>query len=326
MRPIVPGEIGSVGNMFFLYHGERIGVGIILAVSATLALLVAQGQTQIVWDAFIHGFVFYGIIMVSGLLLRCRGWLPRTSLTLVAVGFFPIFSSVMALTGYMMFPLQRPLVDETLFAIDHALGYDWVAAVTWLADYPLLSTVLKYVYLSALPQLLILLIVLGVQGRVIALHRMVVTGMVAGCLMTAFWTVFPSFGPSAYLDVPANVIARAGLLVTPDYGAQLMDLARNGLEQIEKHQLLGTMAFPSFHILMATLALFFARGTWLFWPYAVANTLMIPATLTHGGHHLIDMPGGVLLFVCSYAIARQMLPQTAQAGRGATSPPCPAPA
>lgn len=295
--------------MFFLYRGERIGTAIILAVSASLALLLARGHTQIAWDAFLQGFVFYGIIMVAGLLLRVRGCLPRCSLTLVAVGFFPIFSSVMALTGYMMFPLQRPLIDDWLFAIDRGMGYDWVAAVTWLADYPQLATGLKYVYLSALPQLLILLIVLGVQGRVMALHRMVVTGMLAGCLMTLFWSIFPSFGPSAYLDVPADVIARAGLLVTPDYGAQLMDLAQNGLPLIEKHQLLGTMAFPSFHILMATLALFFARGTWLFWPYVAINALMVPATLTHGGHHLIDMPGGVLLFVLSFALARQLLPE-----------------
>lgn len=301
--------------MFFLYRGERIAICIILSVCAVLALLLTLGHTRIAWDAFIHGFIIYGIIMVAGWLLRVRGWLPRVSLTLVAVGFFPIFSSVTALTGYMMFPLQRPLVDDGLFAIDRMLGYDWVAAVTWLADYPALAVVLKYIYLSALPQLLILLIVLGVQGRVLALHRMVVTGMLAGCVMTTFWSIFPSFGPSAYLDVPADVIARAGLLVTPDYGAQLMDLAQNGLAVVEKHQLLGTMAFPSFHILMATLAVVFARGTWLFVPYLAANVLMVPATLTHGGHHLVDVPGGLALFVIAYTLARWMLPDRARVPR-----------
>lgn len=300
--------------MFFLYRGERIGTAILLAVCGVLAVLTTIASPVIVWDKFIHGFASYGIIMVSGLLLRVAGWLPRLSLTLVAVGFFPIFSSLIALTGYMFFPLQRPLIDETLFRIDDFLGYDWVLAVTWLAEYPQLSTVLKYVYLSSLPQLLLLLLVLGFLGRVVALHRLVVTGMLAACCITLFWAVFPSFGPSAYLDVPADVIARAGLLVTPEYGAQLMDLAQNGIARIEKHQLLGTMAFPSFHILMATLALFFARGTWLFWPYVAVNAFMIPATLTHGGHHLIDMPGGVVLFVLSYALAVRLLPDTVGAG------------
>jgi membrane-associated phospholipid phosphatase len=173
----------------------------------------------------------------------------------------------------------------------------------WLAQYPDVAWLLKYVYLSSFPQLLALLLLLGLLGRVDRLHQFLLTGMMAGVLTIGFWTIWPSFGPSAYLQIDPQVIAAAHLLVTPDYGANLMDLAQNGIGRIEKHQMLGTVAFPSFHIVMAFMAAWFARGTWLFWPYLVLNILMVPATLTHGGHHLIDVFGGVAMFAACYALS-----------------------
>lgn len=300
--------------MFELHRGERIGFAILLFLGVVLALMHLRGEAEIVWAAFIHDFVAYGLIMVAGMGLRVWGRLPRLSLTMVAVGYYPIYASLLALIGYMMFPLTRPLIDDHLIAIDRMLGYDWTVAVAWLAHYPDLSYLLKIVYVSSLPQLLILLLVLGALGRVQSLHRMIVTGMLAGIILFAFWGLWPSFGPSPYQDIPPEIAQAAGLLVTPEYGAQLMDLAQNGIGRIEKHQLLGTVGFPSFHILMAMLAVWFSRGTWLFWPYLVVNTLMMPATLTHGGHHLVDVPGGMVLFALAYGAACALLPQPGRQG------------
>ena len=299
--------------MFHLHPGERLCFVLIALLGAVLALLHLRGQAEVVWSAFVGGFVLYGAVMAAGLGLRLAGRLPRLSLTLVALGFYPIYASLLALVGYMQFPLHRPLIDDTLFAIDAALGYDWTAAVTWLSQHPDFALVLRYVYLSSLPQLLVLLLVLGALGRVQHLHRLLLTGMLAGILMMAFWSLWPSFGPSAYLHPDPAVMAAAHLLVTPDYGAQLMDLAQNGIGRIEKHQMLGTVAFPSFHILMACLAPWFARRTWLFWPYLCASLLMVPATLTHGGHHLIDVAGGIALFVLAHALACRALPDDGHA-------------
>jgi len=308
--------------MFHLYPGERLSFLIILLLGAVLGLLHLRGQAEVVWSAFVGGFILYASVMTLGLVMRLLGWLPRMSLTLVALGFYPIYASLLALVGYMMFPLQRPLIDEALFKIDAALGYDWVAAVTWLAQYPDFARALSWVYLSSLPQLLVLVLVLGALGRAEQLHRLLVTGMIAGLVMVAFWSLWPSFGPSAYLQPDMAVMAAAHLLVTPEYGAQLMDLAQNGIGRIEKHQMLGTVAFPSFHILMACLAPWFAWRTWLFWPYLTLSVLMVPATLVHGGHHLVDVAGGVMLFALSYALCKRALqvhlvPRSASRGMAA---------
>ena len=306
--------------MFFLYRGERLGFLILALLGAALAALHLRGQAQVVWAAFVDGFVFYGTIMAAGLALRAAGRMPRLSLTLIALGFYPIYASLLALVGYMQFPLVRPTIDPLLLRLDAALGYDWAAGVAWLADHPGVSRVLAWVYLSALPQLAVLLLVLGALGRVVALHRMVLTGMLAGLGMMAFWTVWPSFGPSAVVALDPAVAARAGVLVTSDYGAELMRLATEGIGEIEKHKLLGTVAFPSFHILMAILAVWFARGTWLFWPYALANLAMIPATALHGGHHAVDLLGGAVLFALALASARRLIPEGQVITSGAVRP------
>lgn len=306
--------------MFTLYPAERLGFLILALLGAVLAALHLRGEAEVVWAAFLDGFVFYGAIMAAGLALRALGRAPRVSLTLVALGFYPIFASLLALVGYMQFPLSRPLIDPLLLRIDASLGYDWALGVAWLADNPGVSRALAWVYLSALPQLALLLVVLGALGRVTALHRLVITGMLAGLMMMAFWAVWPSFGPSALVALDPEVARRAGVLVTNAYGAELMRLSVEGIGRIEKHQLLGTVAFPSFHILMAVLAAWFARGTWLVWPYAVLNLAMLPATALHGGHHAVDLAGGVVLFVLAYALACRWVPGDQVITSGAARP------
>lgn len=311
MRPIGPRQIGSVGFMFFLYRGERIGFAILGLLGLTLSVLQGLGGTPVHWPAFLGGLVFYGAVATAGLGLRVLGWCPRVSQVLFALGLLPVFATILALVGYMFFPLQRQPMDEALFTIDAALGYDWDALVGWLGAHPDISAMLRLVYLSSFYQLGLLVVWLGLAGRRVALERLIVTLMLSGVLATAFWVVWPSFGPSAYIDIPPDVLADAQLLVTPDYGAYLLHLAEHGPNVIGEHVVLGAIAFPSYHIVMAAIAVWFARGTWLGWPYAVVNLLMIPATLGHGGHHLVDLFGGAILFALCCGIAARWVPGVA---------------
>lgn len=303
-----------------LHRGEQLGLAVLAALAVVLCAYQFSGRVEIAWDAFVSGFILYGIIMGFGFWFRLFGRFPRLSATLIALGFYPIYASLLALVTYMQFPFQRPLIDPLLLRIDAALGYDWVAGVTWLADYPAISQILARVYVSALPQLAILLLVLGLSGRVMALHRLLLTGMIAGIGLVVFWTLFPSFGPAAFLVLDPEVAARARVLVSNEYGAELMRLAEEGIGRVEKHQLLGTVAFPSFHIVMGILAFWFARGTWLVWPTAVTGMLMVPATALHGGHHAVDLIGGGILFALALAITRQLLPADQVITSGAARP------
>lgn len=290
-----------------LYRGEILIFMIIGTVTIMVAGLSMMGETRISWPEFRLAFLINGAIIAIGFALRLRPNVSHISVTIVALGLYPLYSSLLALVFSLSFPLSRPLIDEHLFAVDALVGYDWARGVAWLAQYPLLSKALAAVYVSSLGQLLLLLLLLGLTRRVGQLHHLMLTGMLAGVMLCLFWMVWPSFGPSAFLSPDPAAIEAASLLVTPAYGAQLMHLAEFGQEVIYRHEILGTVAFPSFHIVMAILAVWFARGTVLFWPFLLLNLPMIPATAIHGGHHLIDLPAGLALFALACLVADRML-------------------
>lgn len=286
-----------------LFWGEWLAFVVIGFVSTMLAALLLASDTLISWPDFYPTFLLNAAIIATGLALRFRTGLGHISATFVALGIYPFFSSLLALVFSLNFPLRRTLIDAPLMAIDTRLGYDWAQAVEWLAQYPVFAAVLAYVYMSSLGQLLVLLLLLGITGRIAQLHHFMLTGMLAAVILCLFWMVWPSFGPSAYLTPDPAAIEAASLIVTPAYGAQLMHLAEYGQAVIYRHEILGTVAFPSFHIFMAILAVWYARGTVLFWPFLLVNLLMLPATAIHGGHHLIDLPFSVLLFALAYPLA-----------------------
>ncbi|MGI9368651.1 MAG: phosphatase PAP2 family protein, partial [Ruegeria sp.] len=87
------------------------------------------------------------------------------------------------------------------------------------------------------------------------------------------------------------------------YGALLRDLAANGVPVITPSIIIGTIAFPSFHTVMAVLVVWYLRGTSLFLPALLINVMMAPAILVHGGHYLTDMVGGVATFAVSAWLA-----------------------
>ncbi len=297
---------------------------ILLSVSALLVswLWIAEaiGHARIAWSTFTLTFVLFGGIAGFGLLMRVRNVAPRWQATLVMVGLYLTFGSLMSLSTMTAFPLQRPLIDDFLFRIDAMIGFDWQKAVHWQAQYPTLSWVLAQLYKSSIIQIMLLFVLLGLTRPESQLGRLALTGMYASLLTVGFWVVFPSFGPSAYIVIEAETRDAASLVVTSEYGAYLQNLARNGLPTIQAHEVLGTVAFPSYHMFMAILTVWFARATLLFWPAVAVNVPVVWATLTHGGHHLFDLVGGVLVFAAALALAGRSLRAPAPGNKQQTRP------
>jgi hypothetical protein len=79
--------------------------------------------------------------------------------------------------------------------------------------------------------------------------------------------------------------------------AQLKGLVENGPAVITADVIIGIIAFPSYHMIMACLVVWYSYRTIFFFPATLAGAAMIPATLSHGGHHLIDLIAGALVFL-----------------------------
>jgi membrane-associated phospholipid phosphatase len=85
-------------------------------------------------------------------------------------------------------------------------------------------------------------------------------------------------------------------------------LVQFGPAVIDPAHVTGVVAFPSYHMIMALLAFWYARRTPLAPLFVLTGLGMVPATLSHGGHHLVDLIGGTIVFAASALLACRLFP------------------
>ena len=257
----------------------------------------------------------YAAATLIGLFLLLSGQLYRrfrpalhVSTALCGSGLFILFSLVGSTLNYTFLPTVNQSVDPFLMRFDAMLGYDWPSVVTFAAQHSWIGYTLFLVYATSLPQLLLLVCWYGFSGDDRRLHHFLLTGMVGALASVIFWFFFPTFGAKSYNTLPQWVMETIPLAVDPAYGRELLRLAAEGVSYLSPKNVLGLIAFPSFHIVMACMSLAFAPRLMpvriLFY---VVNVLMFPAVLVQGGHFLVDIAGGVIMFLLAWLVARALL-------------------
>lgn len=290
-----------------IHPAERQLLAIVLSIGLA-ALLLGNGMGRdIHWTPFLIGFAASMALFGVGGYVRAFKAAPRLALGLIGFALYMSFTLVVGLFIFVLLPLPNPLQDEQLIVLDAALGYDWAGFVTWLADRPLLAQTLGYLYRSSLSQLLIVIIVLAAYARQADLHRFLLTAMLAMIVTVTIWWFWPSIGPAGSKELPLHVHEATNLFSRPGYGTHLKDLIEQGPATITPDVIIGIVAFPSYHMIMACLVVWYSYRTFLFYPSLVAGAGMIPATLSHGGHHLIDLFAGVAVFLFGAWVSARLI-------------------
>jgi hypothetical protein len=279
-----------------------IGLVGVLAVALAVAM-----QRQVNWPPFVGGYLATLGLAAIGSYVRQAKSAPRVALALVGAAIFTGFTAVSSVFIFALFPLPNPLIDPTLIQADAVLGYHWPSAVALLAQYPGVAAVLGYIYHSSLVQILLTIVLLAALSRETALHRFLLVGMITLTIAVAIWWLLPSVGPSAFQSIPEADRLATGLYFDPTYGQHLKNLVEVGPRRISPEVITGVVAFPSYHMIMALMVVWFSRGTFAFLPLTAVNTAMVPATLTHGGHHLVDLLAGLAVFVLSVWITNRLI-------------------
>jgi len=320
-----PGEIPllrATAIGLHLRQGEVVSVTILgLLVAAMLVLLAARGQA-VAWSDFTLGYMACGFLLGLGLVVRSRAmggavWLELVAQLVIAVGVYSAFGTTAAIFIHALFPMVHPSVDHILQNIDARLGYSWPALVHGLAEWPLVGQALGQVYHSSFWQLFALIVVLVLLRRPEQVHRMIVVGMLSLILTTAVWWLFPSFGPSAFYTVPPEVASRINLVVDNRYGTELLRMASEGNATISLEIMKGVIAFPSYHMIMACMVVWFSHRTPAFRLFLPINLVMILATLSHGGHYLVDLISAVAMFALVVWISGRFMPPPGRPGQTA---------
>lgn len=275
--------------------------------------LVGLSIAQVVWRGIGFDWAAYGSIgaialvcIAGGQFYRISGRSERIGVALTCTGLFAVFSAFMVVFNYLLMPITRPSIDPWLVWIDGLYGYHWPDVMAWSVQQPTASLVLKLVYMSTVPQLAVLVVILGLTGRVRQLHVFLLSVVITSVTGVVFWGMFPSHGPSAMFSLPPEVVRSLNPVVADDYGRELLRLATNGPDYISPENVKGLIAVPSFHAVLAFQAIYAMRGVkWLFPIFLIVNILILPSTLVHGGHHLIDLPIGFLWFLAGLWIAKR---------------------
>ncbi len=281
----------------------------LIAVVGVLAVVLALAmQRQVNWPPFLGGYVAtVGLALIGGYVRQVKGT-PRLALALIGMAVFTGFTAVSSFFIFALFPLPNPLIDPALIRLDALLGYHWPSVVAWLAHYPGLAAALGLVYHSSLVQILLTIVLLAALSRELVLHRFLLVGIITLIVAVAVWWTFPSIGPSGFQSIPEADRLATGLYFNPAYGEFLRHLVEVGPRQITPEVVTGVVAFPSYHMIMALMVVWYTRGTFAFLPALAVNTAMVPATLTHGGHHLVDLIAGLVVFALSVWIVARLLP------------------
>ncbi|MDQ1186138.1 phosphatase PAP2 family protein [Agrobacterium larrymoorei] len=306
--------------MYFL-RAERFVFSIICALFAVDLVLVAVKGVGVDVAGYSLSLAIGGGLLLLGHIYRSKKREERMAAALISASLFILFSICGSVFNYMFLPIQYPTIDHALIHIDGVIGYDWRSAVELVAHVPLIGRALFIVYMTSLPQLLLTIIILGFSGDYRRLQHFLLTGVLGALAGIIFWIFFPSYGPSAYQDLPEWVLETTPLAVTPDYGKELIQLGGEGPTYLSPASVLGLIAFPSFHIFMAAMSVWFVpRYRFLVAVSIAINLTMIPAVLVQGGHHLCDIVGGMLAFAFICPSARWLLDRMEADGHGSARP------
>lgn len=228
-------------------------------------------------------------LLATGVFYQTRRAEPRIAAMLLGASFLCVFSAAASLLNYFLLTAHGPRIDAALARADLAMGFDWIRAMTAMADYPLLNRALFFAYNSVLPQIALTTVLLGWCGNAEKTYRFCIAVAASALICIAVWSAAPSFGAFS-IHPQQPVFAHMTLALDSSYAAELVRLLEQGPGVISPHDTKGLIGFPSYHAVLALLVMWYARALpRLFWPMASVNAVVLVATPIQGGHHLVDV-------------------------------------
>jgi hypothetical protein len=289
-------------------------VPILLGLAAILAMV--DGVWLVLGHFSLDAAGYLRLCLLSAALLgAARAYVslrpdPRLAAMLFGTGFLCLFSLEASILNYLLLPHAGPRIDAALAALDRALGFDWPAAMRFMAGHPLLNAAALFAYSSMLPQVAALTIVLA-STEPARVYRFCLALALSALICIGVWSLAPSFGAFSVYPPPPPGMA---LALDWSYAQDLVRLLRDGPGLISPHDARGLIGFPSYHAALALLAVWYAwRHAVLRWPALLLNLAVLAATPVQGGHHLVDVLGAIPVTAVTLLIVARL----ARAEKGA---------
>lgn len=255
---------------------------------------------------FAGSYVFEAVI--AAMLALSRMWWRRHGFERIAdiagtVGLAGLGGMAGGAIAMLELRLHFPLADPMLRSLDHRLGFDGLAAVELLLRQGhWIFEILAPAYNLTVPLFFAGLIALSLMRERVEAWRSAfcfVGTLLTTCLIA---TVVPAKGLAMW--APQELLDRLPTMAMRSFWARFDDFYFGADPVLRIQAIDGVISYPSFHAVVGFLVLAMwrknawtlaAAGTWLF--------VMLLATLPGGGHYLVDLIAGFVVFAAWFALS-----------------------
>jgi len=267
--------------------------GIVLSAGTVDAIWVQAGHFDVDGLGFAGIAALSVVLAAAGLFYERVRKEERLAAMLIGTSFLLGMSASFSCLNYLLLTVAGHRIDAPLAALDRALGVDWPVMMIAMSHYPVVNALLQLAYISVLPQVALLVVLLGWRGKHENIYAFCLA-LTAGAAISIFvWTLAPSFGAFSVYELPAEVSRRMPLALDAQYAKDLMSLLANGPGHISPTSAKGLIGFPSFHAAMAMMVVWYARElSTVRWFALALNIVVLVATPIQGGHHIVDVLAG----------------------------------
>jgi hypothetical protein len=277
------------------------GLFAVLAVADILGLALT-GMSVKIFQCLVVAVSTVILLLISIVYTTVRRE-PRLACFAVTGAQLLVYSALAGVLSYILTAGNRPTIDAELVAADRFLGFDWLTMYSWGKTHDVQHLVLTCAYYSVIPQLFLMYVVLFTKGLFDRGREMfwlyILTSL--GCVLVS--GLFPAAGAFGTFTVQTQEPYLQHFLALRDGSMKIIDL----------QQIQGVVQFPSFHLALAVILAYAARGIPVLFPVMLAlNVLVIAATPLVGGHHFADLWSSSFLTLGAIATMRRLsgsLPQ-----------------
>ncbi|MDE2163884.1 MAG: phosphatase PAP2 family protein [Alphaproteobacteria bacterium] len=283
-----------------------------------LSIVAAVLSVDVIWASLVHFDIdtnaYLAIAALSATLAggglfydRVRKDV-RLSAMLLGTSFLVAFSASFSVLNYFLLTVAGTRIDAFLAQADRAMGFDWPSMMAFMSRHPGPDLVLKYAYESVLPQIALLIALLGWKSRCQDISGLCLAIAIGAVATVIFWAAFPSFGAITVYRLDASVASHLNVALDGRYANDLLNLLATGPGRISPHEVKGLVGFPSFHAALAVMVAWYARRlAYLRWPIGALDLLVVVSTPIQGGHHVVDVAGGLAVAALAVALSHRIV-------------------
>jgi len=267
--------------------------GIVASVATVDVVWVQAGHFDIDALGFAGIAALAAALAAAGLFYERVRKEERLAAMLIGTSFLLGMSASFSLLNYLLLTVAGHRVDLALAALDRALGVDWPAMMIAMSRHPVVNALLQLAYISVLPQVALLVAILGWRGKPENIYVFCLALTAGAAISISIWTISPSFGAFSVYALPADVSRHMPLALDAQYARDLISLLAHGPGHISPTSAKGLIGFPSFHAVMAMFVVWYARQlSYVRWFALALNIAVLVATPIQGGHHVVDVLAG----------------------------------